>query len=351
VWKKEYQNRWNISTTGGYLERMLLRILIFIFTSVVIYFGIASVLVIIGKPNNPRQTQRGLTFNELHFDYSSLPTLQRFTARDGAALSYRHYPTQSNKIIILIHGSGWHSQYFLPLAKFISSESLAQVYTPDLRGHGREPVRRGDVDYIGQLEDDLADFIAMIQKDNPKALLIIGGHSSGGGLALRFAGSRYGRQANAYVLFSPFLKYNAPTTRSHSGGWAHPYTARIVGLTMLNNVGIHWFDYLPAIEFNMPEDVRDGTETLSYSHRLNVAYAPRNFKKDLRTITQPLLVVAGTGDESFFAEQYEPVISRYTAIHVKLLQAVTHLGVVVGSEVRPVVKEWLEGLGKPESFT
>jgi alpha-beta hydrolase superfamily lysophospholipase len=201
------------------------------------------------------------------------------------------------------------------------------------------------------LEDDLADFITMIRKDNPNRLLIVGGHSSGGGLALRFTGSRYGRQANAYVLLSPFLKYNAPTTRSHSGGWAHPYTGRIVGLTMLNNVGIHWFDYLPTIEFNMPEDVRDGTETLSYSHRLNVAYAPRNYEKDLRAITQPLLVVAGTGDESFFAEQYEPVISRYTAVHVKLLQGVTHLGVVVGPEVRPVVKEWLEGLGKPESFT
>jgi non-heme chloroperoxidase len=325
---------------------MLLRILIFIFISVVIYFGIASVLIIIGKPKNPHQAQRGLSFDELHFDYSSLPTLQRFSARDGAALSYRHYPTQSNKILILLHGSGWHSQYFLRLARFISSEGLAQVYTPDLRGHGRTPVRRGDVDYIDQLEDDLADFIAMIQKDNPKALLIVGGHSSGGGLAIRFAGSRYRRQANAYVLFSPFLKYNAPTTRSESGGWAHPYTARIVGLTMLNNVGIHWFDYLPAIEFNMPEDVRDGTETLSYSHRLNVAYAPRNFKKDLRAITQPLLVVAGTGDESFFAEQYEPVISRYTVVRVKLLQGVTHIGVVVGPEVRPVVKEWLEGLGK-----
>jgi alpha-beta hydrolase superfamily lysophospholipase len=331
---------------GGYLKRTLSKIFISIFIFVVIYFGMASVLIIIGKSKTPRQAQRGLTFNELHFDYSSLPTLQRFSARDGAALSYRHYPAPSNKILILLHGSGWHSRYFLPLAQFISSEGLAQVYTPDLRGHGGTPVKRGDVDYIEQLEDDLADFIAMIQKDNPKALLIVGGHSSGGGLAIRLAGSRYGGQADAYVLFSPFLKYNAPTTRPHSGGWAHPYTARIVGLTMLNNVGIHWFDYLPAIEFNMPEDVRDGTETLSYSHRLNVAYAPRNFKKDLRAIMQPLLVVAGTGDESFFAERYESVISQYTAADVKLLQGVTHIGVVVGPEVRPVIKEWLEGLSK-----
>ena len=47
-------------------------------------------------------------------------------------------------------------------------------------------------------------------------MLIMGGHSSGGGLAIRFAGSQYGQKANAYLLMSPFLKYNAPTTRLNS---------------------------------------------------------------------------------------------------------------------------------------
>jgi pimeloyl-ACP methyl ester carboxylesterase len=196
------------------------------------------------------------------------------------------------------------------------------------------------------LEDDLADLIAIIQKDNPKSMLIVGGHSSGGGLAIRFAGGRYGQKANAYLLMSPFLKYNAPTTRPNSGGFAKPYTGCIIGLVMLNNVGIRWFNYLTAIEFNMPEKARDGTETLSYSYRLNTAYAPRDFKKDLSAITQPLFVVAGTEDETMIYCQYEPVISQYTEVQVKLLQGVTHMGLVVGPEVRPVVKEWLEGLGK-----
>ena len=116
---------------------------------------------------------------------------------------------------------------------------------------------------------------------------------------------------------------------------------------MLNNVGIRWFNHLTVIEFNMTEEARNGTETLSYTYRLNTGYAPRNYKKDLSAITQPLLVVAGTADESFVVEQYEPVISQYAEVQVSLLQGVTHMGVVVGPEVRPVVKEWLEGLGKP----
>lgn len=325
---------------------ILLKILSFIVISIVIQFSIATVLILFGKGKKPTSDEGGLDFGELFFDYTNLLQLQTFTARDGKQLAYRHYPAQSDKVLILVHGSGYHSRYLLPLAEFISAEGLAQVYTPDLRGHGSTPERRGDVDYIDQLEDDLADLIAIIRNDNPDAKLIVGGHSSGGGLVIRFAGSQYGQQADAYVLLSPFLKYNAPTIRPNSGGWAYAYTGRIAGLTMLNNMGIHWFDHLTAIEFSMPEEARDGTETLSYSYRLNTAYAPRNYKKDFSAITQPLLVVAGTKDEAFIADQFEPVISQYTAVQVKLLPDISHMGVVVGPEIHPVVKEWLEGFGK-----
>jgi pimeloyl-ACP methyl ester carboxylesterase len=313
----------------------------------VIYFAITAVLIISGKPKKPTPEQAGLVFKELFVDYKSIPQLRTFPARDGAQLAYRHYPAQSDKVIILLHGSGWHSQYFLPLAEFISSESLAQVYTPDLRGHGSAPQRRGDIDYIGQLDDDLADFIAMIRRDNPKAMIIVGGHSSGGGLAIRFAGSKYGHQADAYMLLSPYLQYNAPTIRPNSGGWAQPYTRRIIGLILLNIVGIRWFNGLTVIEFDMPKEARNGTETLSYTYRLNTSYAPRDYKKDLRAITQPLLVVVGSADEAFIADQFEPVISQFTNVRVKLLSGVTHMGVVVSPKVRPVVKEWLQGLEKP----
>jgi non-heme chloroperoxidase len=329
---------------GKMAHKILKKLAVFVMISVLVYFGIAGVLLIIGKPKMPAHVQGGMSFSELFLDYLGLPKLSSYIARDGTKLSYRHYSTKSDRVIILLHGSAWHSQYFLPLAEFISSEGLAQVFTPDLRGHGAAPKKRGDIDYIGQFEDDLADLIALIKKDNPNATLIICGHSSGGGLAIRFAGSQYGQQANAYMLISPFLKYNAPTMRPNSGGWAQPYTGRIIGLTMLNNVGIHWFDYLPSISFNMPKEARNGTETLLYTHRLNTAYAPNAYKKDLKAITQPLIVVAGTADEAFIADQFEPAISPYAKVQVKLLPGVTHMGVVIGPEIRFAVKEWLQGL-------
>ena len=321
-------------------------VFVFILVSVAIQFVIAAFLIISDKWKRSNPGAGDINFKELFVNYQKLPRLKTFPTRDRKQLAYRVYPALSDRIIILLHGSGWHSQYFLPIARYISSEGLAQVYTPDLRGHGPKPQRRGDIDYIDQLTDDLADFIAFVRKDNPTSMLIIGGHSSGGGLAIRFAGSRYGRQADAYLLLSPWLKYNAPTIRPTSGGWAHPYTRRIIGLAMLNAMGIRWFNYLPVIDFVMPKEAQDGTETLSYSYRLNTAYAPRNYKKDLSAIKQPLFVIAGTSDELFFADKFEPVLSQFTKVKVTLLPMVTHIGVVVNPAVQPVIKGWIESLDR-----
>lgn len=241
-----------------------------IIISIGIYLVIATTLIIInGKSKKIDSSEGGLKFDELAIDYSHMPKNETYTCRDKTKLSYQHYSSQSEKVLIMLHGSGWHSQYLYKLGEYISSENIAIVYTPTLRGHGTNPERRGDIDYINQLEDDLADFILMIKKRHPNSKVIVGGHSSGGGLAVRFAGSKYNSYADGYILLSPFLKYNAPTMRSESGGWAFARMPRIVGLSMLNNIGIALFNKLEVIDFNMPKDYRDGTETLSYSFPIN----------------------------------------------------------------------------------
>jgi pimeloyl-ACP methyl ester carboxylesterase len=328
------------------MAKISVRILTFLLIPTAIYLLIAGLLVINEQQEEPHQEKKRLAFDELVMDYNGLPPLKTYSARDGNQLSYRYYPAQSEKALVLLHGSGWHSRYLFPLAEFISSANLAQVYTPDLRGHGPTPAKRGDIDYSDQLVDDVADFVALVKKETPHSLLIIGGHSSGGGLALRFAESTYGQQADAYMLLSPWLQYNAPTIRPDGNGWATPYTRRIIGLSMLNTVGIDWFNYLPVIRFALPKEVRDGTETLSYSYRLNTGYAPRDYKKALSSINQPMLVVVGTQDELFFAKKFEPVISQYAEAEVRLLDGLTHMGVVVNPAVQPVVKTWLESIDR-----
>ena len=114
---------------------MFSKIFIFCLISIAIYFGISTVLIFFGIPKERNANKKTLTFNGLRFDYSGLPEIEQFQARDGEKLSYRHYTSQSDLAVILLHGSGWHSQYFLPLAGFMSSNGLAwPTYTHRICG-------------------------------------------------------------------------------------------------------------------------------------------------------------------------------------------------------------------------
>ena len=268
---------------------------------------------------------------------------QRFQARDGTMLLYRSYGGQSPIDLILVHGSGSDSVYLSLLATRIASSDIVRVWTPDVRGHGPSPQRRGDIDYIDQLEDDLADLSAWIRSMNPRGILVLGGHSSGGGLVIRFAGGSYRGTADGYLLLAPFLQHDAPTLRPQVGGWATPKTSRIVALNVLNAMGIRRLNGLTTIEFNLQLARRNGDETLSYSYRLMTGFNPRNYESDLGALEEPTLVVVGTDDESFYAEEFSGVFGAFTPhAQVELIPDAKHLGLVVEAVVPPLVVEWLE---------
>jgi hypothetical protein len=111
---------------------------------------------------------------------------------------------------------------------------------------------------------------------------------------------------------------------------------------MLNNLAIKFLNGLPIINFNLPKAFCDGTETLSYSYRLNTGYAPRNYKKAFSLIKKKVLVVVGTSDESFIANAFKPEINKYnSSVEIKLLENVTHMGIVVGTEIQNIIHHWL----------
>ncbi len=56
----------------------------------------------------------------------------------------------------------------------------------------------------------------------------LAGFSSGGGFALRFAGSDRQKLFSNYLLLSPFISQNAPTYRPNSGGWVSVGLPRFV---------------------------------------------------------------------------------------------------------------------------
>lgn len=329
-------------------------ILVGIPVSMAVFVSVALLLALANTPAVPDQTGRKIAFTSaIDADYSDLPPPMAFAARDGAALSYRLYGDlmSARRVLVLVHGSAWHGMQFHPMARSLSGDGDTAVVVPDLRGHGANPVTRGDVSHIGQLEEDLADLIGGIIARRKNLTVVLAGHSSGGGLAVRFAGGDYGRLADGFVLIAPFLKYNAPTTRANSGGWAFPATLRIIGLSMLTRVGITALNGLPVIAFAMPRSVLDGplgkTATTTYSYRLNTSMAPRlDYEADLRAIKCPFLLLAGEDDEAFEARLYEPLISAQTATGTyAILPQASHIGILTDKRSVPRIRDWLAASG------
>src|SRR5215471_4898064 len=71
-------------------------------------------------------------------DRSTMPGLERFHARDGTELAYRHYPARGRavgQIAIVVHGSSGSSNSIHALADTLAARGV-DTYAPDIRGHG-----------------------------------------------------------------------------------------------------------------------------------------------------------------------------------------------------------------------
>ncbi|MEM7257077.1 MAG: alpha/beta hydrolase [Pseudomonadota bacterium] len=209
---------------------------------------------------------------------------RQFIARDGTELFYRQVEqtngSRSDIVIILLHGSSAHSGLYASLAAGLADTGI--VISPDIRGHGQS-APGGDVDYIGQLEHDLADLIAHINLNDNQKLVIVG-HSSGGGLAVR-----YGRNGD-----------------------------------------------LPQA---------DGVVLLAYTYRLNTAFAPRrDFKQDLSSLPE-FVVIVGENDEAFITEEYAPLLKSFSnSGSVSVIDELSHLDVIADKEVHSRIAEFISAL-------
>lgn len=256
--------------------------------------------------------------------FADMPTLSQFTARDGVRLAYRKYApsaTQSRGSVVLIHGSSSSSSSMHPMAKAFA-EAGYWVFALDMRGHGASGTK-GRISYVGQLEDDLQDFVKLTSLAKPSTLA---GFSAGGGFAMRFAGSSHQQLFQNYVFLSPFISQDAPTDRPSSGGWVRVGVPRIVALSILNAAGIRAFNDLPVSRFALSEEAKSFL-TPEYTFALASNFRPRaDYAQDIKAIEQPSHLIAGERDEVFFSERFADVI-RATGkpIPVTLVPDVGHI--------------------------
>jgi alpha-beta hydrolase superfamily lysophospholipase len=275
-------------------------------------------------------------------DRSTMPPLSRFSARDGTELAYRHYPARgpsSGQIAILVHGSSGSSVAVHALSDALAARGI-ETYAPDMRGHGGSG-SRGDVAFIGQLENDLADLVTLVRKTSPSEPLTLLGHSSGGGFALRVAGSPIQELFARTVLLAPYLGYDAPTSRPGSGGWAKADIPRFLALVALGRIGIDCCEGLPTLAFAVPAN-SERVLNPTYSYRLMRNFATKDYQGDLAAARHPVILISGAADELMFADKYADAMHAVSSsVEVKLIDGVDHMGIVCNPQGVAAVADYV----------
>ena len=254
------------------------------------------------------------------------PPPRHFQARDGADLQYYAYPAGQDKVAVLIHGSAGPGTSMHTLAQSLRAAGVT-AYVLDIRGHGGSG-RRGDIDYIGQIDDDLADFVTQLRAAGGGKTRTLVGFSAGAGFTVRFAGGRYDTLFDNYLLLAPILP-GGPAWRPNAGGWTSVAVPRIVTIAYLGLLGVHWFDGFNVISYAVsPEMARE--MTASYSYRLAMNFgAGRQYETYLKNIRRPAVVLVGDADEQVFADQLAPLLQGLGLnIPVTILPGMKHTDMI-----------------------
>jgi pimeloyl-ACP methyl ester carboxylesterase len=315
---------------------------------IVAYFAMITYMVASEEPSFESQPAHKMTAKEiddLGFEQRYQNQSVQFTMRDASKLTAQHIVNDSDLSVVVLHGILSSSYTNNRFAGLISEAVNAEVYSLDLRGHGSSDGKPGDVSYIGQYVDDIADVVASIKLLKPTGKIIIAGHSMGGGISLRYAMKENAPDVDGYLLFAPQLGDNAPTNvfpedaqRQQDESFMAIDLSRLIGLALLNSLNItHWND-MPVFFFNLPAEM--GVN--KYSFRSTASMSPTDYKKGLQSVDKPLLVIVGENDEAFNVNAYQSAIDTYSKGEFHMIKGQTHNGVRHDVLAMEQVRKWTE---------
>ena len=214
---------------------------------------------------------------------------------DGLALFSRRWvpdwrPTRL--AVALVHGVHEHSGRYAPLATSLMAEGVA-VYAVDLRGHGRSPGERGQVEasfdeYLRDAEA-LVDAAAEAAGDLP---LVLMGHSMGGLVAARTVQERGADGLAGLVLSSPALAVSAPPLLARLA----PYVARWFPNAPATRVDLSKLSHDPTVERTYREDPLTLVQGVRARLGYEVVRATERVRERPEAFDLPLYLFHGTAD-------------------------------------------------------
>lgn len=133
---------------------------------------------------------------------------ETLTMADGCTLFLRSWRTESQDVLLLMHGLGAHSGWFIDMGNELAARGLS-VYAVDHRGFGRSGGAPGHVERFDTYVADLAAVLKELRErhtvDGQHGHLYILGHSMGGIFATHLA-ARHGELLNGVLFLNPWVR-------------------------------------------------------------------------------------------------------------------------------------------------
>jgi alpha-beta hydrolase superfamily lysophospholipase len=129
---------------------------------------------------------------------------EELSTTDGCTLFLRSWNTGSSEILLILHGLGAHSGWFIDMGNSLASHGLT-VYAMDHRGFGRSGGLPGHIDDYHTYVEDIEFIVTLIRKRHAGARLYILGHSMGGIFSAHFA-AKYGNLLDGVLFLNPWLQ-------------------------------------------------------------------------------------------------------------------------------------------------
>jgi len=138
-------------------------------------------------------------------------TTETLVMADGCKLFLRGWKTESQDVLLLMHGLGAHSGWFIDMGNELATRGLA-VYAVDHRGFGRSEGLPGHVELAENYVADLAAVIKELRDRHTSASaparVYILGHSMGGIFATHLA-AKHGELLDGVLFLNPWVQDSA----------------------------------------------------------------------------------------------------------------------------------------------
>lgn len=154
------------------------------------------------------QTDAPGDWGHMHTTPQVQTTTETLAMIDGCTLFLRSWRTESRAVLLLMHGLGAHSGWFIDMGNELAARGLS-VYAVDHRGFGRSEGLPGHIERFDQYVTDLAAVLEEIRgrhnSDGNQARFYVLGHSMGGIFATHLA-ARHGELLDGVIFLNPWVQ-------------------------------------------------------------------------------------------------------------------------------------------------